>query len=149
MTELLLDTSLDALQRDYAETIRDSGAALLTVINDILDFSKVEAGKLELEELDVDLRDTFEDVARLLSIQAHAKGLEVTAQIDPRLPAFVKGDAGRIRQILLTLAVNAINFTPQGGVSLEKKVPESAPRGPRVGGEVRAPGIGIPADRVK
>ena len=65
MTELLLDTSLDALQRDYAETIRDSGAALLTVINDILDFSKVEAGKLELEELDVDLRDTFEDVARL------------------------------------------------------------------------------------
>jgi two-component system, sensor histidine kinase and response regulator len=79
MTELLLDTRLDALQRDYAETIRDSGTSLLTVINDILDFSKVEAGKLELEILDVDLRDTFEDVARLLSIQAHAKGLELTA----------------------------------------------------------------------
>ena len=149
MTELLLDTSLDALQRDYAETIRDSGAALLTVINDILDFSKVEAGKLELEELDVDLRDTFEDVARLLSIQAHAKGLEVTAQIDPRLPGFVKGDAGRIRQILLNLAGNAIKFTSQGEVSLEIKVLESATPGTRVRCEVRDTGIGIPADRVQ
>ncbi len=149
MTELLLDTSLEALQRDYAETIRDSGAALLTVINDILDFSKVEAGKLELEELDVDLRDTFEDVARLLSIQAHAKGLEVTAQIDPRLPDFVKGDAGRIRQILLNLAGNAIKFTSQGEVSLEIKVLESATPGTRVRCEVRDTGIGIPADRVQ
>jgi len=149
MTELLLDTSLDALQRDYAETIRDSGAALLTVINDILDFSKVEAGKLELEELDVDLRDTFEDVARLLSIQAHAKGLEMTAQIDPRLPDFVKGDAGRIRQILLNLAGNAIKFTSHGEVSLEIKVLESATPGTRVRCEVRDTGIGIPADRVQ
>ena len=72
MADLLLDTQLDSLQRDYVGTIRDSGNALLTIINDILDFSKVEAGKLELEQLDVDLRDTFEDVARLLSIQAHA-----------------------------------------------------------------------------
>jgi len=121
MTELLLDTTLDAMQRDYAETIRDSGAALLTVINDILDFSKVEAGKLELEALDVDLRDTFEDVARLLSIQAHAKGLEVTAQIDPKLPYLLKGDAGRIRQILLNLAGNAIKFTAKGEVSSRSK----------------------------
>ena len=128
MTDLLLDTQLDALQRDYAETIRDSGASLLTVINDILDFSKVEAGKLELEQLDVDLRDTFEDVARLLSIQAHAKGLEVTAQIDPKLPDLVKGDAGRIRQILLNLAGNAIKFTAKGEVSLEIKVLETADR---------------------
>jgi signal transduction histidine kinase/DNA-binding response OmpR family regulator/HPt (histidine-containing phosphotransfer) domain-containing protein len=149
MTDLLLDTSLDALQRDYAETIRESGAALLTVINDILDFSKVEAGKLELEELDVDLRDTFEDVARLLSIQAHAKGLEVTAHIDPRLPDFVKADAGRIRQILLNLAGNAIKFTSQGEVSLEIKVLESATPGTRVRCEVRDTGIGIPADRVQ
>ena len=128
MTELLLDTQLDALQRDYAETIRDSGAALLTIINDILDFSKVEAGKLELDLLDVDLRDTFEDVARLLSIQAHAKGLELTAQIDPNLPALLKADAGRIRQILLNLAGNAIKFTSKGEVSLEIKVLESAER---------------------
>jgi two-component system, sensor histidine kinase and response regulator len=148
MVELLLDTELDAMQRDYAETIRDSGASLLTVINDILDFSKVEAGKLELESLDVDLRDTFEDVARLLSIQAHAKGLEVTAQIDPRLPDFVKGDAGRIRQILLNLAGNAVKFTARGEVSLEVKVLETSALGTRVRCEVRDTGIGIPADRL-
>ena len=84
---------------DYAETVRDSGRALLTVINDILDFSKVEAGKLDLELLDMDMRDTVEDVARLLAIQAHAKGLEVIALIDPSLPDLVRGDAGRLRQI--------------------------------------------------
>jgi two-component system sensor histidine kinase/response regulator len=148
MTELLLDTKLDAMQRDYAETIRDSGTSLLTVINDILDFSKVEAGKLELEQLDVDLRDTFEDVARLLSIQAHAKGLELTAQIDARLPDRVKGDAGRIRQILLNLAGNAIKFTTQGEVSLEIKVLASDESGTTVRCEVRDTGIGIPADRL-
>jgi signal transduction histidine kinase/DNA-binding response OmpR family regulator/HPt (histidine-containing phosphotransfer) domain-containing protein len=149
MTELLLDTRLDAVQRDYAETIRDSGTSLLTVINDILDFSKVEAGKLELELLEVDLRDTFEDVARLLSIQAHAKGLELTAQIDRRLPDLVKGDAGRIRQILLNLACNAIKFTAKGEVSLEIKVLASDESGTKVRCEVRDTGIGIPADRLE
>ena len=148
MTELLLDTKLDAMQRDYAETIRDSGASLLTVINDILDFSKVEAGKLELEKVDVDLRDTFEDVARLLSIQAHAKGLELTAQVDAQLPDLIKGDAGRIRQILLNLTGNAIKFTAKGEVSLELKVLESGETGTRVRCEVRDTGIGIPADRL-
>src|SRR5450631_957806 len=149
MAELLLDTDLNSLQRDYAETIRDSGNALLTIINDILDFSKVESGKIELEQLDVDLRDTFEDVARLLSIQAHAKGLEVTAQIDPKLPELVKGDAGRIRQILLNLAGNAVKFTSKGEVSLEIKVLETSALGTRVRCEVRDTGIGIPADRLK
>jgi len=149
MTELLLDTKLDALQRDYAETIRDSGTSLLSVINDILDFSKVEAGKLELEQLDVDLRDTFEDVARLLSVQAHAKGLELTAEVDSRLPDLVKGDAGRIRQILLNLAGNAIKFTSKGEVSLEIKVIETDANGTRVRCEVRDTGIGIPADRLE
>ena len=148
MTELLLDTRLDALQRDYAETIRDSGSALLTVINDILDFSKVEAGKLELESLDIDLRDTFEDVARILSIQAHAKGLELTAQIDARLPRLVKGDAGRIRQILLNLAGNAIKFTEKGEVSLDMRVLHNGEQGTDVRCEVRDTGIGIPADRL-
>jgi signal transduction histidine kinase/CheY-like chemotaxis protein len=149
MTELLLDTKLNAMQRDYAETIRDSGTSLLTVINDILDFSKVEAGKLELEQLDVDLRDTFEDVARLLSIQAHSKGLELTAQIDAALPERVKGDAGRIRQILLNLAGNAIKFTNSGEVSLEIKVLGSGENGTKVRCEVRDTGIGIPADRLE
>jgi signal transduction histidine kinase/CheY-like chemotaxis protein len=149
MSELLLDTDLDALQRDYAETIRDSGSSLLTVINDILDFSKVEAGKLELEQLDLDLRDTFEDVARLVSIQAHAKGLEVTAQIDPKLPDFVKGDAGRVRQILLNLAGNAVKFTAKGEVSLEIKVLDTSELGTRVRCEVRDTGIGIPTDQLQ
>ena len=148
MTELLLDTPLDPLQLDYAETIRDSGAALLTIINDILDFSKVEAGKLDLDLSDVDLRDTFEDVARLLSIQAHAKGLELTAQIDPKLPRLVKADAGRVRQILLNLAGNAIKFTSHGEVSLDFKVLESGETGIFVRCEVRDTGIGIPADRL-
>jgi two-component system sensor histidine kinase/response regulator len=148
MTELLLDTTLDSLQRDYAETIRQSGTSLLTVINDILDFSKVEAGKLELEELDVDLRDTFEDVARLLSVQAHAKGLELTAEIDARLPRVVKGDPGRLRQILLNLAGNAIKFTVKGEVSLQIRVLSNGDACTKVRCEVRDTGIGIPADRL-
>jgi two-component system sensor histidine kinase/response regulator len=147
MSELLLDTPLDSMQRDYAESIRDSGNALLTVINDILDFSKVEAGKLELELLEVDLRDTFEDTARLLSIQAHAKGLEVTAQIDPLLPPLVRADAGRVRQILLNLAGNAIKFTRAGEVALEIRVLEILPRGTHVRCEVRDTGMGIPLER--
>jgi signal transduction histidine kinase/CheY-like chemotaxis protein len=147
MTGLLLETKLDPIQRDYAETIRDSGKALLTVINDILDFSKIEAGKLELEYLDMDLRDTVEDVAKLLAMSAHAKGLEVTVQIDPKLPDFVKGDAGRVRQILLNLGGNAVKFT--GQVSLEIDVLGSDEHGTRVRCAVRDTGVGIPADRVQ
>ena len=114
MTELLLDTGLDPAQRDYTETIRDSATALLTVINDILDFSKIEAGKLDLEHIEMDLRDTVEDVARLLAIQAHGKGLEITAHIDPAVPDLVKGDPARMRQILVNLGSNAVKFTEQG-----------------------------------
>jgi signal transduction histidine kinase/DNA-binding response OmpR family regulator len=149
MAELLLDTGLDPMQRDYAESIRDSGTALLTVINDILDFSKVEAGKLELEAIEFDLRDIFEDAARLLSIQAHAKGLELTVLIDAMLPAWVKGDPGRFRQVILNLAGNAIKFTSTGEVSLEIKVLETNASGTRVRCEVRDTGIGIPANRLK
>jgi signal transduction histidine kinase/DNA-binding response OmpR family regulator len=148
MAEILLDTKLDATQRDYAETIRDSGTALLTVINDILDFSKVEAGKLELESIDLDLREIFEDVARLLSIQAHAQDLELLVSIDAALPSRVKGDPGRFRQVILNLAGNAIKFTAKGEVSLEIKLLESGASGTRVRCAVRDTGIGIPADRL-
>ncbi|MET0988512.1 MAG: response regulator [Steroidobacteraceae bacterium] len=148
MTDLLLDTSLNASQRDYAETVRGSAQALLTVINDILDFSKVEAGKLELELLDLELRDTVEDVARLLSIQAHAKGLEITVQLDPQLPDSVRGDAGRIRQVLLNLGGNAIKFTHKGEVSIDLKLIERDERTTLLRCEVRDTGIGIPADRI-
>jgi two-component system sensor histidine kinase/response regulator len=148
MTELLLETPLTPMQRDYAETVRDSAAALLTVINDILDFSKVEAGKLDLEQIDMDLRDTMEDVARLLAIQAHAKGLEVTALIDPTLPDFVKGDAGRVRQVLLNLGGNAVKFTQRGEVALDLKVLERTDQAVLVRCEIRDTGIGIPPERL-
>jgi PAS domain S-box-containing protein len=148
MSELLLDTPLEPMQRDYAENIRDNANALLTVINDILDFSKMDTGQLELEPLEVDLRETFEHVARLISIQAHAKGLEISAQIDPLLPTLVKADAGRVRQILLNLAGNAVKFTRQGEVALEVKVLETSARGAHIRCEVRDTGIGIAPDRL-
>lgn len=149
MTELLLETPLNSVQRDYAATVRDSANALLTIINDILDFSKVEAGKIELEVLDMNLRDTVDDVARLLAIQAHAKGLEVTAHIDPDLPQYLKGDPGRLRQILLNLGGNAVKFTQHGEVAIEIKSIASDPLGTTVRCEVRDTGIGISPHRLQ
>ena len=148
MTGLLLETSLTPEQRDYAETVRDSASALLTVINDILDFSKVEAGKLEIEHIDMDFRDTVEDVARLLAIQAHAKNLEVTVFLDPSLPDMVKGDAGRLRQILLNLGGNAVKFTLDGEVSIDVQVVSQDEQGTMVRCEVRDTGVGIPAELI-
>jgi two-component system sensor histidine kinase/response regulator len=148
MTDLLLDTNLSPAQRDYAETVRDSAQSLLTVINDILDFSKVESGKLELELLDFDLRATIEGVARLLSVQAHTKGLEITAYIDPKMPELVRGDPGRLRQILLNLGGNAVKFTHRGEVAMECKVTALDATDLLVRCEVRDTGIGIPAGRL-
>jgi two-component system sensor histidine kinase/response regulator len=147
MTELLLETPLSPLQSDYAKTARDSAAGLLTVINDILDFSKVEAGKLDLEHVDMDLRDTVQDVGRLLAVQAHAKGLEITMLVDPALPDVLKGDAGRVRQVLLNLGGNAVKFTPSGEVAISLDVVEQTAQDILVRCEVRDTGIGIPADR--
>ncbi len=94
MTSLLLDTDLDAEQRDYAQTVQNSAEALLTIINDILDFSKIEAGKLELEILDFDLRTTVEDTCDLPALQAQSKGLELTALVEPDVPSALRGDPG-------------------------------------------------------
>jgi PAS domain S-box-containing protein len=148
MIELLLETQLNPMQLDYAETVRDSASALLTVINDILDFSKIEAGKLDLELLDIDVRDTVEDVARLLAIQAHAKGLEVIALLDPSLPDLLRGDAGRLRQVLLNLGGNAVKFTQKGEVAIECKVVQKDEQGVTIRCEVRDTGMGIPANRL-
>jgi two-component system, sensor histidine kinase and response regulator len=148
MAALLLDTQLDSAQRDFAETIRDSGAALLTIINDILDFSKIEAGKLELESIPFALRDTVEDVGRLLSVQAHAKGLEVVVDVDPRLPETVLGDPGRLRQILMNLGGNAIKFTAAGEVVLRLREMAVDDADVALQGEVRDTGIGIAAERL-
>ena len=148
MTELLLETSLERVQRDYAQTIRSSARALLNVINDILDFSKVEAGKLELEEVEFNVRDVVEEVSRLISIQADTKGLEVIAHIDPRLPEYFTGDAPRLRQILFNLGGNAVKFTHAGEVAIEVKLLKQDAQGALVRFEVRDTGIGIPADRL-
>jgi len=148
MSELLLDAPLDAQQRDYAETIRDSARALLTVINDILDFSKIEAGRLDLDVARVEVRDLLEDVARLVAIQAHAKSLEITAYIDPAVPECVQGDAGRLRQVLVNLCGNAVKFTEQGEVALIVGVVAQDAESTTLRFDVRDTGIGIPADRL-
>jgi PAS domain S-box-containing protein len=147
MTELLLDTGLDPTQRDYTETIRDSASALLTVINDILDFSKIEAGKLDLEHIELDLRDTVEDVARLLAIQAHGKGLELTAHIDPAVPDLIRGDPARLRQILVNLGSNAVKFTEKGEVAIDVRVIHSSADTTLIRCDVRDTGPGVPKGR--
>jgi signal transduction histidine kinase/CheY-like chemotaxis protein len=116
MTELLLDTDLSSTQRRYAETAHHSGETLLTIINDILDFSKIEAGRMELESIDFSPIQVTEDVVELLAERAHRKGLELASKIDINIPAVMKGDPHRLRQILLNLVGNAIKFTDRGAV---------------------------------
>jgi signal transduction histidine kinase/CheY-like chemotaxis protein/HPt (histidine-containing phosphotransfer) domain-containing protein len=116
MTEVLLDTNLTEEQRGFARTVMNSGQALLAVINDILDFSKIEAGKLELDPMDFHLRDTVEEAVGLFAERAYGKGLELNCLIKAEVPLWVKGDAGRLRQILTNLINNAIKFTAHGEV---------------------------------
>ena len=149
MAELLLETPLSTAQHDYAETILQSARALLTLINDILDFSKIEAGKIELEHIELDLRETLEDVTRLIAIPAHAKGLEITASVDPAVPELLSGDPGRVRQILLNLCGNAVKFTQEGEVAVSVKVLKTDGQCVTVLFNVRDTGIGIPADRLE
>jgi len=116
MTELLLDTDLDEEQRDLAATIRSSAGSLLDIINDILDFSRIEAGQFDVESVPCSVRQVVEDVADLVAESAHRKGLELVTVVDPRLPERLLGDSGRLRQILLNLAANAVKFTERGEV---------------------------------
>ena len=118
MTALLLDTQLSDEQRDFAETIKRSGDALLTVINDILDFSKIEAGKLDLEEIEFDLRSVIEETADVIAHEAEQRGLELAVMVQPGLPETVRGDPVRIRQVLVNLLSNAVKFTETGEVVL-------------------------------
>jgi len=148
MSELLLDTPLTAPQHEFATTIRDSAAALLTVINDILDFSKIEAGKLDVEQIDLDIRATIADVGRLIAIQTEPKGLQLTTSIDPALPRLLRGDPGRLRQVLVNLCGNAVKFTQQGTVAIDVHLQSREAGSVLIRAEVRDTGIGIPAERL-
>ncbi len=118
MTELLLDTDLSSTQREYLRMVQESGEALLTLINDILDFSKIEAGKLELDAAPFDLRESLGDTMRSLALRAHSKGLELAFRVETKAPNWLRGDVGRLRQIIVNLVGNAIKFTQQGEVVL-------------------------------
>ncbi|MBV8905771.1 MAG: response regulator, partial [Acidobacteriia bacterium] len=122
MTGLLMETSLDHAQRDFAETIRVSGEALLRIINDILDFSKLDAGKFTLEALDFPVNGVVRDVVRMLTPEAQSKGVSIVCRFHPSLPNEVRGDPGRLRQVLTNLVANAVKFSECGEVSVEISV---------------------------
>jgi signal transduction histidine kinase len=122
MTELALDTDLTAEQREYLQTVKSSGDALLGLINDILDFSKIESGKLDLDPVDFNLCDSLAETMKALALRAHQNGLELVCEIRPEVPQQVVGDPGRLRQVLVNLVGNAIKFTQKGevGVRVER-----------------------------
>ncbi|GEP34680.1 hypothetical protein NSZ01_24480 [Nocardioides szechwanensis] len=149
MTGLLLDSPLTDEQREFAETVRQSGDALLTIINDVLDFSKIESGQLELEHQAFVLRDCVESSLDLVAAQATAKGLDLVAQIDLEVPPVVEGDVTRLRQVLVNLLGNAVKFTEQGEILVSVTAESAGPDGrPVLSFAVRDSGIGIPADRM-
>ncbi len=145
VTGLLLDEELTASQREYAETIRSSGEALLSLINDILDFSKIEAGRLDLESRPFDLRRCVEDALEPFAPQAAEKGLELVYTLDATAPAAVEGDANRLRQIVVNLVGNAVKFTDAGEVAVSVEARRVAGRRVELRFSVRDTGIGIPS----
>jgi len=146
MANLLLGTALDAEQRDLVETLGHSSEALLTIINDILDFSKIEAGCLKLESIDFNLAEHLEHAIDLHAPAAAQKGLELILDLDPEVPAWLRGDPVRLRQILLNLVGNAIKFTARGEVGVHVRPATAASGRCRVCFEVSDTGIGIPTD---
>ena len=143
MTTLLLDTNLTKEQREFAETIRNSGEALLTIINDILDFSKIEAGKLHFETLDFNLKHTLEGTIDLLVEKARDKEIELTSHIDADVPMELRGDSGRVRQVLMNLIGNALKFTDQGSVNVRIRKESDTGNEAAIRCEISDTGIGI------
>lgn len=145
MLTLMRYTEMTNEQREFVDTAYSSGESLLTLLNDILDFSKIEAGKLELEYIDMDLRDLIEDIAALMASAAHRKGIEIVSIISPQLTQWQKGDPTRLRQILSNLVGNAIKFTSTGEVVISVDIVDEHDDNISVRFEVRDTGIGIDA----
>lgn len=148
MTELVLDTNLDAVQRDYLEVVREAGNSLLLLINDILDFSKIEAGRLELESVPFGLRERLGDVMKSVALRAHSKGLELACHIQPDIPDALVSDPNRLGQIIVNLVGNATKFTEQGEIILDVSVERKTDREVLLHFVVSDTGIGIPADKL-
>ena len=147
-SDLLLDTKLDGQQMEYAKTIQRSAEALLTVINDILDFSKIEAGKLSIEPIPFDLRLTLGDVAQMLAEKAEEKKIDLILRYPPDMPSHLIGDPGRIRQILINLAGNAIKFTSKGHVLINLDLQKNTGEQVTFRLSVEDTGIGIPKEKL-
>lgn len=149
MTNILLETQLDAEQRDFALTVQTSAQALLTIINDILDFSKIEAGKLVFEELEFDLIETVESATDLVAHLAQSKGIELVCQVAPELTSSLRGDPGRLGQVIVNLLNNAVKFTERGEVVLRVEQRETSHKEVLVRFSVHDTGIGIPLEAQK
>ena len=149
MIALLRQTDLNAEQQEFATTVQHSAEALLCIINDILDFSKVEAGRLDLEPIDFDLRAMTEEVNDILSVRASEKELDFAAMVEHDVPSRLRGDPGRLRQILINLAGNAIKFTEAGEVSIRVGLSSQTDDGVCLHVEVQDTGIGIAADKLE
>lgn len=143
MIRLLLDTQMDGKQKEYARTIQYAGDGLLTLLNDILDFSKVEEGKMQIETVDFDIIKLVESVILLMSGRSEERKITLRADIDPSIPAMLKGDPTRLRQILLNLVGNAIKFTEKGSVTVTVKMHDNSGKKPRIYFAVTDTGIGI------
>ena len=147
MLELTLDTDLDPTQRDYLQTAQTSAESLLDIINDILDFSKIEAGKFELDPAPFALGESLSDTMSALAVRAHGKGLELALEIHPDVPEDLIGDLGRLRQVIINLAGNAVKFTEHGEVVVRIDVESRDDAGVRLRFAVSDTGIGIPKDK--
>ena len=148
MSELLLETDLDEVQRDYAETVRASGSALMTIINGILDYTKIEAGGVNVEDVGFSVQTVVHDVLHLLSPLAETKGLRLVEEIGDSVPAMVGGDEFRVGQVLANLVGNAIKFTPEGEVAVRVTEFESVGADLVLRFEVADTGIGIDPDKL-
>ena len=147
MTELVLDTELNTEQRDSLGLVRLSAESLLTIINDILDFSRIEAGKLELESIPFELRESLGDTMKALSFRAHQKGLELIYDVHPEIPETLRGDASRLRQMIVNLVGNSIKFTEHGEIAVSVRAESETTDTACLHFAIRDTGVGIPADK--